>query len=203
MKFKEIEFKYDAKDITLDLFTQIMEKKFQPSKKLIVSSYDDYFVNSDSNFIRYRHPGLYGIYDDDIWVKQESGQTPELTIKRKMTQENNNERIEVNMAIVPQNFSTVEEFIKLLGYTHNFRIYKVCNIYWIDRVVISYYLVFDNNMRELNRFIEIEANEHLEFQDEQEAFNLITNYEMELNKAGIPLMLEKRLKKSLFEMYSK
>lgn len=187
MKFKEIEFKYDAKDIPLNLFTQIMEKKFQPSEKLIVSSYDDYFVNSDSNFIRYRH----------------NNNDQELTIKRKMTPENNNERIEVNMAIVPQDFLTVEEFIKLLGYIHNFRIYKVCNIYWIDRVVISYYLVFDNNMRELNRFIEIEANEHLEFQDEQEALEIIINYETELNKMGLSLTPEKRLKKSLFEMYSK
>lgn len=207
MKFKEIEFKYDAKEIPLNFFTQIIEKNYSPFKRLIVSSYDDYFINSESNFIRYRHAGLYGSSNTDhgshsIWVKQELNQAPELTIKRKMTQENNNERIEVNMSIVPQNFSTVEEFIKLLGYTHDFRIYKVCNIYWVDRVVICYYIVFDNNMRELNRFIEIEANEDLHFNDETEALKLITNYEIELNKLGLPLTPEKRLKKSLFEMYT-
>lgn len=201
MKFKEIEFKYDAKDIPLSLFTQIIEKTYSSSlsKKLIVSSYDDYFVNSESNFIRYRHNN--NDHDpNSIWIKQEYGNTPELTIKRKMIAENNNERIEVNMAIVPQDFSTIEEFIKLLGYTHDFRIYKVCNIYWINRVVICYYLVFDNNMRELNRFIEIEANEDLEFRDEQEALEIISKYENELSCLGISS--QKRLKKSLFEMYS-
>ena len=199
MKFKEIEFKYDAKDIPLNLFTQFIEKNYIVTKKLIVSSYDDYFTNLDSNFIRYRHNN--NDHDpNSIWIKQEYGNTPELTIKRKMIAENNNERIEVNMAIVPQDFSTIDEFIKLLGYTHDFRIYKVCNIYWVDRVVLSYYLVFDNNMRELNRFIEIEANEHLEFKNEQEALEIISNYEMELMPLGISS--QKRLKKSLFEMYS-
>jgi adenylate cyclase class IV len=188
MKFKEIEFKYDAKEIPLKLFTQIMETYGSKiDKRLIVSSYDDYFINETGNFIRYRH----------------NNNDQELTIKRKMIQENNNERIEVNMTIVPQDFSTIEEFIKLLGYTHDFRIYKVCNIYWIDKVVISYYLVFDENMMELNRFIEIEANEDLKFRDEIEALNIISYYEKKLNEAGLPLIPEKRLKKSLFEMYSK
>jgi adenylate cyclase class IV len=68
-----------------------------------------------------------------------------ITIKRKINECDNMERIEVNMPIVPQDFNTVEAFSNLLGYKHDFRIYKVCNIYWIDRVVFSYYLVFDEN----------------------------------------------------------
>lgn len=181
MKFKEIEFKYDAKNISLSDFTKCIET-LNPIRNLIVSSYDDYFINSSGNFIRYRH----------------NNNNQELTIKRKINECDNMERIEVNMPIVPQDFNTVEAFSNLLGYKHDFRIYKVCNIYWIDRVVFSYYLVFDENMKELNRFIEIEADEECEFENEEEALNLIKLYEEKLTQ----LNLGNRLKKSLFEMYT-
>lgn len=185
MKFKEIEFKYDANQIELMAFTQLMETFCSKiSNRLIVSSYDDYFTNPDGAFIRYRH----------------NNNNQELTIKRKTTHDNNNERIEVNMAIIPQDFSTIQAFSNLLGYKHDFRIYKVCNIYWLEKVVVCYYLVFDNNMKELNRFIEIEANEDLEFENEEDALNTITKFEKLLLPLGISP--EKRLKKSLFEMYT-
>lgn len=185
MKFKEIEFKYNAETISLSDFTKSIEL-LSPSRNLIVSSYDDYFINSTGNFIRYRH----------------NNDHQELTIKRKVKDTDNMERIEVNMRIVPQDFNTIEAFCNLLGYNHDFRIYKVCNIYWVNRVVFSYYLVFDENMKELNRFIEIEADEECEFVNEDEAHNLIQLYEKKLVDLNMDISNEKRLKKSLFEMYT-
>jgi adenylate cyclase class IV len=182
MQFKEIEFKFDASDISLNSFKSFVQE-LKPSNQVIVSSYDDYFVNSEGNFIRYRH----------------NNNSQELTIKRKLCDHNNNERVEVNLPIVPQDFNTVQRFSQLLGYEHNFSIYKVCQIYWIDKAVLCYYLVYDENMKELNRFIEIEANEHLEFKDETEALGLIKSYEDKLR--GLGIHCKKRLKKSLFEMY--
>ena len=182
MRFKEIEFKFDASDISLNNFKSFVEE-LKPTNQVIVSSYDDYFVNDEGNFIRYRH----------------NNNSQELTIKRKLCDHNNNERVEVNLPIVPQDFRTVQRFSELLGYQHNFSIYKVCQIYWIDKAVLCYYLVYDENMKELNRFIEIEANEHLQFKDESEALGLIKLYEDKLR--GLGIHCKKRLKKSLFEMY--
>lgn len=187
MKFKEIEFKYDAKqnNISIEQFSNYVEKFAEGdiNKTVIVSSYDDYFVNESGYFIRYRH----------------NNHSQELTLKRKLNDNNNNERIEVNLQIQPQNFATVETFSNLLGYYHNFCIYKTCKIYWIGRVVLCYYVVFDKNMIETNRFIEIEANEESEFVDETEALGVIKYYEERLSPLGISS--KKRLKKSLFEIY--
>lgn len=184
MKFKEIEFKFGAENISFGDFSDIVES-LKPSKHTIVSSYDDFFVNANDEFIRYRH----------------NNNTQELTIKRKTSNYNNVERIEVNMSILPQDFSTINAFVELLGYTHNFRIYKTAKIYWIDNVVICYYIVYDENMYELNRFIEIEANENMEFNNELEAWETIRYYEEKLKSIGINS--KKRLRKSLFEMYKK
>jgi len=182
MRFKEIEFKFDATEIPLNDFKKVVEE-LKPTNQVIVSSYDDYFINDEGNFIRYRH----------------NNDSQELTIKRKLCDHNNNERVEVNLPIVPQDFRTVQAFVELLGYKHNFSIYKVCQIYWIDKAVLCYYLVYDENMNELNRFIEIEANEHLHFKNETEALALIKFYEDKLKTLGIHC--KKRLKKSLFELY--
>jgi predicted adenylyl cyclase CyaB len=183
MKFKEIEFKFDASDISMVDFSNCIEK-LNPHKHIIVSSHDDYFTDSNNNFIRYRH----------------NNNSQELTIKRKLSDHNNNERIEVNLSIIPQDKRTINAFVDLLGYKHNFSIYKVCKIYWIDNVVLCYYIVYNENMIELNRFIEIEADEECEFKNEEEAFSVIKHYEDLLRSLGINS--RKRLKRSLFEMYN-
>ena len=182
MKFKEIEFKFDAENISVADFSNTVES-LKPEKNLMISSYDDFFVNDSDEFIRYRH----------------NHNSQELTIKRKLSDYSNTERIEVNLAIIPQDYSTINAFVNLLGYYHNFTIYKTAKIYWIDDVVLCYYIVYDNNMKELNRFIEIEANEDKEFKDESQAWDCIKFYEEKLKPIGITS--KRRLRKSLFEMY--
>ena len=183
MKFKEIETKYDAKDISLPAFTDLVNG-LKPKSWMMVSSYDDYFVNKD-DFIRYRHTDERG----------------ELTIKKKTTDKNNNERLEVNVPTQGGQFAAINMFVSLLGYQHDFGIYKTCKIAFLEKVVLVYYVVYDNEMREQRRFVEIEANEDYAWPSEQEAWDEVVKYEKLLEPIGI--QPRGRLKKSLFEMFRK
>ncbi len=184
MQFKEIEYKYDGSSLQMEKFTDLMET-FRINKRMMVSSFDDYFVDAAGNFVRYR-------YTDD---------RGELTIKRKLSDKNNNERVEVNVPTAGDNLKTVAAFVDLLGYKHNFGIYKSCRIFWIDKVVMVYYVVYDKELKELRRFVEIEANEDLQWDTEEEAWNEIDKYEKLLEPLGITP--KNRLKKSLFEIFRK
>lgn len=184
MKFKELEFKYDASDKSMQDFIDLIEP-LKSRRVMQVSSYDDYFVNDKGNFIRYRYTDSSG----------------ELTIKYKTNNKNNNERIEVNIPTLGNAKNAVAEFCKYMGYTFNFSIFKTCKIYWVDRVVIVYYIVYDEEMKEMRRFIEIEADEDLEWSSEQEAWDEVLRYEKMLAPLGITA--HNRLKKSLFEMFQK
>src|SRR5579884_3468969 len=183
MHFKEIEFKYDAAGIEMAKFEELVEALPNIRKKMMVSSYDDYFTNTEGNFIRYRYHDGRG----------------ELTIKRKVNDKNNNERIEVNVPTAGDNLKTVTAFVDLLSYKHNFGIYKTCKIYWVDKVVVVYYVVYDKELKELRRFIEIEADEDLQWAIEQEAWDEIAKYEKLFEPLGITP--KNRLRKSLFEIF--
>ena len=186
MNFKEIEYKYDADSIEINKFLDLVELSLPVRKKMMVSSYDDYFVDNEGvNFIRYRHHDNRG----------------ELTIKRKVSEKNNNERIEVNVPTAGDNLKTIAAFVDLLGYKHNFGIYKTCKIYWVDKVVLVYYVVYDKNLKELRRFIEIEADEELQWDSEQQAWDEIAKYEKIMEPLGITP--KNRLRKSLFEIFRK
>lgn len=185
MHYKEIESKYDAADISMTKFVELVTEGHKVTKELLVSSFDDYFIDKDGNFIRYRYTDSRG----------------ELTIKRKMIEKNNNERIEVNVPTTGNNLKAIGAFVDLLGYKHNFGIYKTCQIYWVDKVVLVYYVVYDKEMKELRRFIEIEADEEHQWASEEEAWNEVTKYEQILSPLG--LSPQKRLKKSLFEIFRK
>ena len=182
MKFKEIEFKYDAQNISMSDFISLVEA-LPIEKKMLVSSHDDYFVDCNNNFIRYRYTDTRG----------------ELTIKRKTNDKNNNERIEINMPTVGDNLGTVSAFVDLLGYKHNFGIYKTCKIYWTGNVVLAYYVVYDKEMKELRRFIEIEANEDLPWESETAAWEEIQRYEKMFESLNITP--KNRLRKSLYEIF--
>lgn len=184
MHFKELETKYDATNVSMEKFIELVER-FPIDKKMMVSSYDDYFVNHEGNFIRYRYTDGRG----------------ELTIKRKLSDKNNNERIEVNVPTAGDNLKTIAAFVNLLGYNHNFGIYKTCKIFWTGKVDLVYYVVYDKELKELRRFIEIEANEDLSWSSEQEAWDEIAKYEKLLEPLGITS--KNRLKKSLFEIFRK
>lgn len=182
MRFKEIELKYAADDIKFEDFMSIINQ-LPVKKKMMVSSFDDYFTNNDGDFIRYRYTDGHG----------------ELTIKRKLNKNNNNERVEVNVPTSGDNVPTIEAFVNLLGYKHEFGIYKTCKIFWLDKVDLVYYVVYDKEFKELRRFIEIEALEDVEWESEEHVWAEITKYEKMLELIGITP--RNRLKKSLFEIF--
>jgi adenylate cyclase class IV len=185
MKFREIETKYDASEISLKAFVSLVESKWKPKKHLLVSSYDDYFTDKDGNFLRYRH-------------KEGRG---ELTIKRKTENHNNIKRVEVNLPTAGDNIEAVTQFVELLGYKHNFCVYKTCQVYWIDNMVICYYVVYDEEWKEKRRFLEIEADEDYQWESEAQAWMAVEDFEKAFEPLGITA--KNRSKKSLFEMFKK
>jgi len=185
MKFREVEVKFDASEISLKDFTYLVESKFKVKKHLLVSSYDEYFIDASDNFLRYRHRDDRG----------------ELTIKRKLTEGNNNKRIEVNIPTDGNALEAVSQFASLLGYKHNFSVYKTCKVFWVDNMVVSYYVVYDNEWKEQRRFIEIEADEEIEWSSEQVALNAVEQCEKEF--VTLNITPKNRLKKSLFEIFKR
>lgn len=182
MLFREIEVKYSADNIKMEDFLKLV-KQLPIRKKLMISSYDDYFTREGDEFVRYRHHMDRG----------------ELTIKKKTSERNNNDRIEVNLPTEGDNFAAVSAFVKLQGYDYNFGIYKTCNIFWTDKVDLVYYVVYDKELKEQRRFIEIEADEEVEWESEDEAWSEILKYEKMLEPLGITP--KHRLRKSLFEIF--
>lgn len=183
MNFKEIETKYFADDISMDDFIKLVEP-LSP-EWIMVSSYDDYFTNENDEFIRYR-------YHDNMG---------ELTVKRKTNDNNNLNRVEVNIKTESKSSKAVAAFVQLLGYKLNFSIFKTCKIAILDKIVLVYYIVYDSNLNELRRFIEVEAREDIKWSSELEAWLEVTKYEEMLEPLGISA--RKRLKKSLFEIFKR
>lgn len=187
-QFTEYEFKYNADNVGLNEFKSLMEMVGY-KKSFDVSSWDHYYVKDGSDdFIRYR----------------KSPYSPELTIKRKTTQNNNWKRVEIDLPldIKRVNETIIEEFVGLEGYKENFKIYKSCFMFFQDNVNYVYYIVYDREMREKNRFIEVEINkDRLENWnwDVGSPENVLSDAERLLSTLGITN--RNRLKKSLFELY--
>jgi adenylate cyclase class IV len=183
MHFKELETKYLADDIDMNDFIKLVQP-LSP-EWMMVSSYDDYFTNDKDEFIRYRYHDHMG----------------ELTIKRKTTDANNNNRVEVNVPTDGKSGASIEAFAKLLGYEKNFSIFKTCKIAFLPKAVLVYYVVYDENLNEKKRFIEVEAKEDYSWASEEEAWATVVEYENMLAPLGISA--KNRLKKSLFEIFKK
>ena len=182
----ELEFKYSSDNVKLRDFMKLMEElKYEES--LEISSWDTYYVHSENQeeFIRFRNSS-----------------TPELTLKRKVNQGNNWKRIEIDLPLDPERIDeeTVNAWAELEGYTKKKRLYKTCFIYWTKMVNLVYYVVYDENMTEKGRYLEIESNKENGLTEEQ-SFQEIKKYEQELGKLGITP--QNRLKRSLFELYVK
>lgn len=125
-----------------------------------------------------------------------------LTMKKKLEGAKNNiQRKEINLRVDVTPFETVKEGVELLGYTYNFKIYKMCHIYYFEDATLVFYTVEDEN-KDLTHFIEIEVHEEkIGEMTEEQAWGIIKKYETALAPVGIKP--QNRLRKSLFEMYKK
>jgi hypothetical protein len=185
-EFSELEFKYKADDIKLQDFVSLMATLPIVNQK-DVSSWDHYYIgNNEDEFIRYRE-----------------STDPELTIKRKTTQNNNWQRIEIDLPLDHSRIKseTVSKWVELLNYKHKRSIYKTCFIYWTTDINFVYYIVYDTDMKEKGRFIEVEVNKYGQNPNGIHPDNMLKYGQDVLLKLG--LSPQNRLKKSLFEIFVK
>lgn len=181
----EIELKYNAKDVTIQAFQKFCEE-LKPLDYNNVSSWDTYYSGDvegvDFDFVRHRQDN-----------------PPQLTVKEKLNENNNNQRIEVDLLLDNStNEEDVQRFCERLGFTFNFKLFKSCYIYWYDKVDLVYYIAYDEEMREKGRFIEIEARKDRSFESAEEAWELVREWEKKLTKFGITP--NHRIHKSQWEM---
>lgn len=179
----EVKFRVDDPKLLWD-FKLLVENSFVSKEFLYVQSDDIYYVNGPNEFIRYRFSG--------------TDKRSELTIKRKTGMGNNIIREETNLRVDTNDFATVENFIKQLGYRFNFRINKQCHIYHGEECSLVFYSVRDLETNKLAHFIEIEVTEGAGF-TETESWAIIKKYESLLAPLGVTA--QKRLRKSLYEIY--
>jgi adenylate cyclase class IV len=184
MNYKEIELKFSAKGIKLENF-HIFCKKRKPEKYFTVSGTDHFYASNNLDiFYRYRDG------DDGS----------QLTYKIKTTKNNSFIRKEYNINLgFNVDPKEVEAYVNEIGFNYAGSIFKNCFIYNYDYYTAVYYIVYNQDMVELDRFIELEMKENYEWVNEQEAWTELLVLEKMFKPLGI--LPSNRVKESLFEMY--
>lgn len=186
MRFCEIEFKYYADNIKLSDFVEFCNDR-KPEGQILVSGYDYFYEKPNEDaFCRLR-------------VGPDSNQ---LTFKRKLTSKNNFIRTEHNIDLESHiTKDQITALCKEFGYMYNMTLFKNCFIYHYDWYTFVYYICYDENMKEIGRFVEIEMSEDHSWIDEQHAWNELIILEKTCRELGISPQC--RVKKSLFELFKK
>lgn len=192
-KHTEFETKYRVEPHLLTEFKRIMGTLPHLEKFIYVEGPDYYFTKPDGSFARYRRPS-HGL---------DNGRS-EVTIKVKPEGAKNNIiRKEVNWRVDQTGEDAIREGLSLMGYKPNFSIWKGCHIYNFNDATLVFYSVFDTTdgkATKTDSFVEIEVSEEkVSHMTEEQAWDIIYKYENILEEIG--LSPQKRLRKSLFEMY--
>lgn len=185
--FIEFEYKYRADGILLTDFKELIETTNGTTGTLDISSWDCYFSKNEADFLRFRQ-----------------GNLPELTKKVKFHTDNNWKRLECDLPLDAKRVTKeiVAKFAEMEGYKKDFEIYKSCFIYWTESVNYVYYIVYDTNLTELGRFIEVEINKNsVKDTSFSNLSKILEVEEAKLHKLG--LGPKDRISSSLFELYSK
>lgn len=185
MRFREIETKYNADKTPLTAFMSFCKER-EPSKFVIAAGYDHFYekVGDKESFCRHR-------------IGPDANQ---ITFKRKTTSENNYVRTEHNINLAkPMTEDQVRAYVEEFGYQYNTTLYKNCFVYKFDTYILVYYVVYDMDMKELGRFIEIEMDEDYPWVDDDEAWGTLLVMEKMCKSLGAKP--ESRITESLFEMY--
>lgn len=187
MKYREVEFKYNAEGISLAKFHEFCRGR-TPFDYLSASSPDHFYCNTknDGSFYRFR----------------DGGDFKQLTFKKKTVDQNNFIRTEHNITLAS---TTKEDQVRALvaehGYKYDTSVFKTCFIYFYDYYTLVYYVCLDYEHKEIGRFVEIEVNEDYPWKSEQEAWDSLIALE-KLCK-GLGVSPQARIKKSLYEMFTK
>lgn len=181
----ELEFKYDATNIKLSDFEALLVQ-LGSKKKLERSSWDLYYTLNERRdfFARYR----------------KSDETPELT-KKKRLKESVWERIEADLPLDPKRIDEkqVKDFLDFEGMKENFRIFKSCFIYYFDNLNYVYYTVYDKNMKEVGRYVEVEVNKDKVAELGATVKDVLKEGEQKLLAIGITP--QHRLRRALFDIF--
>lgn len=188
IELTELEFKYDASDIKLSKF-QEFANRLNPTKRVEGAGWDCYYSGE-------------GLPFEFIRLRQ-SPDFAELTVKIKNTDKNNQNRFELDLPLLPSKASNwlIEKFVGLLGFKENFRVFKYFDIYWTEKVDIVYYTIYNKDMVETGRRVEIEARKDYKFASADEALAEVKAMEQLMSEIGITP--QKRMKKSMWEQFRK
>ena len=199
MEFNEIEYKYDAENIDRTAFDSLVRSVGTLKKELTLhvnpvngkNSIDHYCSNGE-RFMRWREG-----------QDANGNKTWELTSKRRLNKLNNNNRKEVNLPLNTKDMSLEKavQFSEMHELEYDFGIIKEVQVFWMGKVVLSHYTTYNLTGKKLNTFMEIEADEKYSWESEEQAFTEINEWEKKLAPLGITP--QHRIKKSLFEFYTK
>ncbi len=188
MRYREIELKYSAENLDFSKFVAFCKER-KPLSYIQAAGFDYFYCSPEESSAFARHR---------VGEKRLFNQ---LTFKRKTTDINNNIRTERNIQLAPEvTESEVAGLCSEFGYVPNGRIFKTCFIFTWEDHVLSYYICFDEEMKEMGRFIEIEANEDYNWGCDADAWNTVVALERVCKPLG--LSPQARIKRSLYEMYA-
>lgn len=195
LEYIEFETKYFMEEYQLLTFKKIVESIKEDKSFLYVEGKDFYYVKEDmpNSFARYRSAD-YGL---------DNGRS-EVTIKTKpIAAKNNIKRQELNWRVDKTPEKTIMLGLETLGFKFNFSIWKSCHIIKLNDATLVFYTVYETTggvFGQPKSFLEIEVSEEkISEMTEDQAWGIIEKYEKLLAPTG--LTPQKRLKKSLFEMY--
>lgn len=196
IKVREIEFKYDADKagVKLTQFEKWAEEVEPNFQRIEVGSWDIYYAPTKDMGLPFE------------FMRLRMGSKPQLTIKVKTTTTNNNDRIEVDLPIDPGTSQEeieeiVNEYCAQFNFKENFRIFKWCSIYVYEKTDTVYYIVYDEEMKEKGRFMEVEARKDVKFSSAEEANEAVKSLEAKLSTFGITP--QNRTKLSQWERWRK
>jgi adenylate cyclase class IV len=183
---KEIEYKYDATEVPLDIF-KLACASLHPVGSSESSGYDHFYSNGTDSFCRHR----------------QGSDVNQLTFKKKLNKLNV-VRTEHNVDLAHSTAKdTVRDLCEALGYKYKGTIFKNNFVFIYEKFVLSYYLVYNKDMTELGRFLEIEATENWPWKEEKEALEMLDSVAEKLSYCiDYDLGFSQRIRKSLFEMFS-
>lgn len=185
----EFETKYRVDGDKVYEFKKLVEYLNDNYKFVYAQGPDRYYTKKDGSFMRFR--------------KAETDKYAEITMKAKPEGAKHNiKRKEVNWKVdYNLDVHEIDHGAEMLGYDFNFEIWKMCHIYKFKDATLVFYTVRDEKGK-VDHFIEIELDEKsIHKLTEKEAWEKIRHYEGVLAPVGI--VHNKRLTKSLYEMYVK
>lgn len=192
-QFTEFETKYRTEIGLLIPFKRLVEAQ-EGHEFRYVQGPDHYFTKPLSPFLRLR-VAQYAPLDGKRFIQ--------LTSKSKAESAKNNvQRREPNLSLSGNNMEEIYNFIDMMGYKFNFRIWKSCHIYNFQDATVVFYTVIEDGTNKEAHFIEIEVTEEtIHHLTEQQAWEVIAKYERLLAPVGVSP--QKRLRNSLYDMYHK